>query len=125
MAGRLQSISPHEVSAVRAPARSALQGRHGHKAPHPLDPSIHIEKWPRDTLFVRSFGGFATEATILNQVRAPAVLCRAVLCCAVLHWPATSSSRVAVLRCAMLCCAVLCCSGRRLSPHRLLAPRVT
>ncbi|GAB4814265.1 hypothetical protein N2152v2_001311 [Parachlorella kessleri] len=44
------------------------QGRHGHRAPAPLDPSIQIAKWERDTLFVRPFPGFATEATILNQM---------------------------------------------------------
>jgi hypothetical protein len=51
-----------------------VQGRHGHRIPAPLDPSVRINKWEKDTLFVREFGGFATEATIMNQAGGAGIL---------------------------------------------------
>lgn len=41
-------INPHHNP---IPGHTRAQGRRGHKAPIPLDPSLRIEKWDRDTLF--------------------------------------------------------------------------
>ncbi|KAG7675056.1 hypothetical protein Ndes2526B_g07903 [Nannochloris sp. 'desiccata'] len=40
------------------------------KPPQPDDEDLEIKEYPEVTVFVRSFGGYATESTILNEVNA-------------------------------------------------------
>jgi len=40
------------------------------KPPKPDDKDLEVVEYPETTVFVRSFGGYATENTILNEVNA-------------------------------------------------------